>query len=137
MLWYTWHVWYVAEGVFFYRDRSLRCPSDLNGGAKSAATACQNLRKYPRLQTKTVLARPSSDMAHIIGSIGGTQADSVPIKRALLSVSDKTGSQSWARPSRRRMSSYYTGGTAKRCERGLQVQDVADYTGFPEMLGAA
>ena len=29
--------------------------------------------------------------AHIIGSIGGTQADSVPIKRALLSVSDKTG----------------------------------------------
>jgi len=76
-------------------------------------------------------------MASILGSIGGTQADSVPIKRALLSVSDKTGlielGQALAAKGVELLS---TGGTAKALRAaGLKVQDVADYTGFPEMLG--
>ena len=76
-------------------------------------------------------------MASILGSIGGTQADSVPIKRALLSVSDKTGlvelGQALAAKGVELLS---TGGTAKALRAaGLTVQDVADYTGFPEMLG--
>ena len=29
--------------------------------------------------------------AHVISAIGGTQVDAVPIRRALISVSDKTG----------------------------------------------
>jgi len=58
------------------------------------------------------------------------------IKRALVSVSDKTGVVDFARE----LSSYgveilSTGGTAKLLrEEGLNVKDVSDYTGFPEML---
>ena len=75
--------------------------------------------------------------AHIIGSIGGTQADSVPIKRALLSVSDKTGLVELGKAlAAKNVELLSTGGTAKALRAaGLQVQDVADYTGFPEMLG--
>ena len=75
--------------------------------------------------------------AHIIGSIGGTQADSVPIKRALLSVSDKTGLVELGKAlAAKKVELLSTGGTAKALRAaGLQVQDVADYTGFPEMLG--
>ena len=53
--------------------------------------AGQNLRKHASLATETAQASSLADRAmaaHIIGSIGGTRADSVPIKRALLSVSD-------------------------------------------------
>ena len=123
----------------FYRDWSLRCPQRFERQrVKSAATACRTCASTPRLQTKTVLARPSSDMAaHIIGSIGGTQADSVPIKRALLSVSDKTGLVELGKAlAAKNVELLSTGGTAKALRAaGLQVQDVADYTGFPEMLG--
>jgi len=75
--------------------------------------------------------------AHIIGSIGGTQADSVPIKRALLSVSDKTGLVELGKAlAAKNVELLSTGGTAKALRAaGLTVQDVADYTGFPEMLG--
>ena len=57
-------------------------------------------------------------------------------KQALLSVSDKTGVVEFARE----LASlgYHllsTGGTAKLiAEAGIEVQEVADYTGFPEML---
>ena len=58
------------------------------------------------------------------------------IKQALLSVSDKTGvlefAQGLARFGVRLIS---TGGTAKLLrDAGLDVTEVADYTGFPEML---
>ncbi|MFL6207671.1 MAG: bifunctional phosphoribosylaminoimidazolecarboxamide formyltransferase/IMP cyclohydrolase [Pyrinomonadaceae bacterium] len=58
------------------------------------------------------------------------------IRRALLSVSDKTGLVEFARA----LSSFdvellSTGGTARALrDAGLQVRDVADVTGFPEML---
>ncbi|MFA5081054.1 MAG: bifunctional phosphoribosylaminoimidazolecarboxamide formyltransferase/IMP cyclohydrolase [Hydrogenophilaceae bacterium] len=58
------------------------------------------------------------------------------IKRALLSVSDKTGLIDFARALHElSVEMLSTGGTAKALrEAGIPVIEVADYTGFPEML---
>ncbi len=58
------------------------------------------------------------------------------IKQALISVSDKTGVLEFARElSRLGVKLLSTGGTAKLlADNGLAVTEVADYTGFPEML---
>jgi phosphoribosylaminoimidazolecarboxamide formyltransferase/IMP cyclohydrolase len=58
------------------------------------------------------------------------------IKQALLSVSDKTGIVEFARGlARSGVKLISTGGTAKLLrDAGLKVAEVADYTGFPEML---
>ncbi|HEX7316019.1 MAG TPA: bifunctional phosphoribosylaminoimidazolecarboxamide formyltransferase/IMP cyclohydrolase [Pyrinomonadaceae bacterium] len=58
------------------------------------------------------------------------------IRRALLSVSDKTGLVDFARALREfGVELLSTGGTAKALrEAGLEVRDVSDVTGFPEML---
>src|ERR1700743_3093195 len=59
-----------------------------------------------------------------------------PVRRALLSVTDKTGLVEFARI----LASWgvdliSTGGTAKSLrEAGLAVRDISDLTGFPEML---
>ncbi|WP_417260474.1 bifunctional phosphoribosylaminoimidazolecarboxamide formyltransferase/IMP cyclohydrolase [Celeribacter sp.] len=62
--------------------------------------------------------------------------DLAPVKRALLSVSDKTGlvalGQALAAKGVELLS---TGGSAKTLrDAGLEVKDVADVTGFPEMM---
>jgi phosphoribosylaminoimidazolecarboxamide formyltransferase/IMP cyclohydrolase len=61
----------------------------------------------------------------------------VPIRRALLSVSDKAGLVPLARAlAARGVELISTGGTAQALrEAGLGVRDVAAVTGFPEMLG--
>src|SRR5687767_12477813 len=58
------------------------------------------------------------------------------IKRALLSVSDKTGLTDFGRSlTAHGVELLSTGGTAKLLrDAGLAVTEVADYTGFPEML---
>lgn len=58
------------------------------------------------------------------------------IKRALLSVSDKTGLEEFARAlSGRGVELISTGGTAAALRRaGLMVTDVSDVTGFPEIM---
>jgi phosphoribosylaminoimidazolecarboxamide formyltransferase/IMP cyclohydrolase len=58
------------------------------------------------------------------------------IRRALLSVSDKTGLVDFARALREfGVELLSTGGTAKALrEAGLEVRDVSEVTGFPEML---
>lgn len=58
------------------------------------------------------------------------------VRRALLSVSDKTGLVEFARKlSAHQIEIISTGGTARLLrEQGLAVQDVAEVTGFPEML---
>ena len=60
----------------------------------------------------------------------------VPIRRALISVSDKLGLVDFAEGLQRGgVTLYSTGGTRRHLEQsGLEVLDVADYTGFPEML---
>jgi phosphoribosylaminoimidazolecarboxamide formyltransferase/IMP cyclohydrolase len=58
------------------------------------------------------------------------------IRRALLSVSDKTGIIEFARELRRfDVELISTGGTAKTLrEAGIEVRDISDVTGFPEMM---
>jgi len=58
------------------------------------------------------------------------------IRRALLSVSDKTGIVEFGRAlADRRIELLSTGGTAKLlAEAGIPVTEVSDYTGFPEMM---
>ncbi|MEW6983486.1 bifunctional phosphoribosylaminoimidazolecarboxamide formyltransferase/IMP cyclohydrolase [Colwelliaceae bacterium 6471] len=59
-----------------------------------------------------------------------------PIKRALLSVSDKTGIVDFARSlAQKGVDILSTGGTAKLlAENGIQVTEVSDYTGHPEIM---
>ncbi|MAM33638.1 MAG: bifunctional phosphoribosylaminoimidazolecarboxamide formyltransferase/inosine monophosphate cyclohydrolase [Micavibrio sp.] len=59
------------------------------------------------------------------------------IKRALLSVSDKTGLTDFAQElADEGVEILSTGGTAKALkEAGINVKDVSDHTGFPEIMG--
>ncbi|MHB1033987.1 MAG: bifunctional phosphoribosylaminoimidazolecarboxamide formyltransferase/IMP cyclohydrolase [Pirellulales bacterium] len=61
---------------------------------------------------------------------------SPPVRRALISVSDKLGLADFARGlAAAGVEIYSTGGTRKHLEsEGLAVRDVSDYTGFPEMM---
>jgi phosphoribosylaminoimidazolecarboxamide formyltransferase/IMP cyclohydrolase len=60
-----------------------------------------------------------------------------PVRRALLSVSDKTGIVEFARELRERgIELLSTGGTAKLLiKHGIVVKEVAEHTGFPEIMG--
>ena len=62
--------------------------------------------------------------------------DLAPLRRALLSVSDKTGLLDLGRAlAARGVELLSTGGSAKALrDAGLDVRDVADVTGFPEMM---
>lgn len=59
-----------------------------------------------------------------------------PIRRALISVSDKTGVVDFARDlAAKDVQILSTGGTARLLtESGIPVVEVSDYTGFPEMM---
>ncbi|HCG8482145.1 TPA: bifunctional phosphoribosylaminoimidazolecarboxamide formyltransferase/IMP cyclohydrolase [Vibrio parahaemolyticus] len=59
-----------------------------------------------------------------------------PIRRALISVSDKTGIVEFAQAlAERGVDILSTGGTARLlAEQGIAVTEVSDYTGFPEMM---
>jgi phosphoribosylaminoimidazolecarboxamide formyltransferase/IMP cyclohydrolase len=61
----------------------------------------------------------------------------MPIRTALLSVSDKTGLISFARAlSQRGVTLLSSGGTAKALQaEGIPVEKVEDYTGSPEVMG--
>jgi phosphoribosylaminoimidazolecarboxamide formyltransferase / IMP cyclohydrolase len=60
----------------------------------------------------------------------------LPVRRALLSVSDKTGLIELARSlARRNIEILSTGGSARLlAENGIAVREVASYTGFPEIM---
>ena len=64
------------------------------------------------------------------------EGPSVAVRRALLSVSDKTGLLDLARAlAAHGVELLSTGGTAKALrDAGLAVKDVSDVTGFPEMM---
>ena len=65
-----------------------------------------------------------------------SSADLRPVRRALLSVSDKTGLVDFAKAlAKRGVELISTGGTSKAiADAGLKVTDVATVTGFPEMM---
>ena len=62
--------------------------------------------------------------------------DLVPVRRALISVSDKTGLAPFARAlAARGVEILSTGGSARALrEVGVKVKDVSEHTGFPEIL---
>ena len=62
--------------------------------------------------------------------------DFAPLRRALLSVSDKTGLVEFATAlAEQGVQLLSTGGTARALrDAGLEVRDVSDVTGFPEMM---
>jgi phosphoribosylaminoimidazolecarboxamide formyltransferase/IMP cyclohydrolase len=64
------------------------------------------------------------------------QSNTIAIKRALISVSDKTGIVEFARALRERdVELLSTGGTYRLLqENDIAVTEVSDYTGFPEMM---
>lgn len=60
------------------------------------------------------------------------------IKRALISVTDKTGVEDFAKElvEQFRVQILSTGGTARAMrDSGVSVTDISEYTGFPEILG--
>jgi len=59
-----------------------------------------------------------------------------PVRRALISVSDKTGIVEFAQAlAAKNVEILSTGGTYKLlCEKGVNAVEVSDYTGFPEMM---
>ena len=61
----------------------------------------------------------------------------LPVRRALLSVSDKTGLLDFARAlAKRNIEILSTGGTAKLlADNGVPTREVSSYTGFPEIMG--
>lgn len=63
-------------------------------------------------------------------------SDYLPVRRALISVSDKTGIVDFARALRSLgVEILSTGGTFKLLvEEGIEATEVSDYTGFPEMM---
>ena len=58
------------------------------------------------------------------------------IERALISLTDKSGIEDFARQLEEMgVEILSTGGTAKKMrDHGIEVMDVSDFTGFPEML---
>jgi phosphoribosylaminoimidazolecarboxamide formyltransferase/IMP cyclohydrolase len=69
--------------------------------------------------------------------MSSAETDFVPVRRALISVSDKTGLLEFARALHEKynVELLSTGGTAKFLrEAKLPVTDVSDVTGFPEMM---
>jgi len=75
-------------------------------------------------------------MAHTLTAVTGEVADKVKVETALVSVFDKTGLSDLGKfLAERKVHVLSTGGTASKLrECGCTVQDVADYTGSPEIL---
>jgi MGS-like domain len=87
-----------------------------------------------QLRRRSVQLNPK--MAHILSSVQGASVDLQRIRRALLSVSDKTGLIDIATfLASQGVELLSTGGTAKAIkDAGLKVMDVSDFTGSPEIL---
>ena len=87
----------------------------------------------PWLRPPHTSARPAATM---VSPVQSTPPDRVALRRALISVSDKTGLVDFARAlAERGVEIVSTGGTrAALAAAGIAVKDVADVTGFPEIM---
>lgn len=93
---------------------------------------CKN---FANIVTAAVFSTATT-MAHILSSVSGAIIDLQPVRRALLSVSDKTDLIEIATVlASLNVELLSTGGTAKAIrDAGFKVIDVSDYTGSPEIL---
>jgi phosphoribosylaminoimidazolecarboxamide formyltransferase/IMP cyclohydrolase len=75
-------------------------------------------------------------MGHTSSAVESAPAPHVPVRRAILSVSDKHGLDEFARGlAAAGVELFASGGTFKHlAQLGLSVHDIGGYTGFPEML---
>jgi len=75
-------------------------------------------------------------MAHVLAAVVGNEVDIVPVTRALISVSDKSGITDLCKfLADLNVELLSTGGTAVALRNaGLVVRDVSEYTGSPEIL---
>jgi hypothetical protein len=75
-------------------------------------------------------------MGHLSSAVEPAPPPHVPVRRAILSVSDKEGLDELARGlAAAGVELYASGGTRQQIGRlGLAVQEIGQYTGFPEML---
>src|SRR4029077_12211870 len=84
------------------------------------------LTRNPSLSQTDILETPSK----------ATTEQVTPVRRAILSVTDKTGIAEFARRLEKAgVELVSTGGTAKLLrDAGIRVKDISELTGFPEML---
>jgi phosphoribosylaminoimidazolecarboxamide formyltransferase / IMP cyclohydrolase len=89
-----------------------------------------------KLEAADSLSRNKFGMTMTLGPANAPRMTDIPIRRALLSVSDKTGLAELGRAlADKGVELVSTGGTAKALrEAGLEVRDISDLTGFPEMM---
>jgi phosphoribosylaminoimidazolecarboxamide formyltransferase / IMP cyclohydrolase len=89
-----------------------------------------------KLEAADSLSRNKFGMTMTFGPANARAMTDIPIRRALLSVSDKTGLAELGRAlAEKDVELVSTGGTAKALrEAGLEVRDISDLTGFPEMM---
>ena len=88
------------------------------------------------LPRRACLVTPGTPVGESRRAINPAKANSMPITRALLSVSDKSGLAAFAKDLHDLgVELLSTGGTAKALrDAGLPVIDVSDYTGAPELF---
>ena len=103
----------------------------------AAAAWPRNLREV--LRARRVFSSPASPvlaMAHVLTAVSGASVDLSPVRVALLSVSDKTGLDEFAKGlAALGVKLLSTGGTAAALRNaGLAVVDVGAHTGFPEIM---
>ena len=81
-------------------------------------------------------AKPVLRSSHKLKGVTALQTDQKPLRRVLLSVTDKSGLVPFAHAlARHSVELVSTGGTARVLrDAGLEVRDISDLTGFPEML---
>ncbi|RLN76327.1 hypothetical protein BBO99_00007638 [Phytophthora kernoviae] len=111
-------------------------PSQTSESATSESGRIEMVDIY-QISPKAPSFQVVSRMSHILHAVStGSQASLVPIKRALLSVSDKTGVVELATYlSQHGVELLSTGGTAKALrDAKLPVVDVSTYTGSPEIM---
>src|SRR5580698_6495926 len=96
--------------------------------------ATLDFRRYPKGEIITVPAQQETKTQPETKAPEKTGLK--PIRRALLSVTDKTGLIEFARAlASHSVELVSTGGTARALrDAGLAVQDISELTGFPEML---
>src|SRR6185437_9275076 len=124
-----------------WSTRSTRPPSRRSRSRASRSTrmAARRTCTCPTWTTRRTSSTPSTMPRCARRSASPSPPDPTDcthMPRALLSVSDKTGLTTFARAlAAQGWEILSTGGTARAlCEGGVNARDVADVTGFPEML---